>query len=186
MSVMSVSTVTMPRLSRRTRAADFVTRLLRNAAATPTPISQRPSRTLAGQRDCVCPSRSARRRCAGTRRSCRCENGRGGLSFWAFACDWIPTTRAGWSGTTCVSLTPNSIGSSPSFSAISSMAISSAIMPEASPGARMALPSGRSSTDESRCGKPVGARIEHACLRYGAVWLAIRANCRTSFRGRWP
>ena len=39
----------------------------------------------------------------------------------------------------------NSTGSMASFSAISSMATSSAIIPEASPGARMALPSGRSS-----------------------------------------
>ena len=43
-------------------------------------------------------------------------------------------------------LTRKSTGSIPSFSAISSIAISSAISPGASPGARMALPSAKSST----------------------------------------
>jgi len=129
MSVMSVSTVTTPRWLSRTRAPDFIARLLRNAAATPRPTSQRPSRTWPG---------SARRwlqpkRWAPVRRhsmSWRCEKG-----------------RSGFSGSTWVSLmTRNSTGSMPSLVAISSMAISSAIMPGASPGARMALPSGRSST----------------------------------------
>jgi hypothetical protein len=41
---MSVSTVTSPRLSSRTRAPDFITRLLRKPAATPMPVSQRPPR----------------------------------------------------------------------------------------------------------------------------------------------
>jgi hypothetical protein len=50
------------------------------------------------------------------------------------------------SGTTCVSFTMrNSTGSMPSFSAISSIAISSAARPGASLGARIALCSGRSS-----------------------------------------
>ena len=48
MSVMSVSTVTMPLASSRTRAADFVTGLPRNEPATPMPNNQRPSRTLPG------------------------------------------------------------------------------------------------------------------------------------------
>ncbi len=59
----------------------------------------------------------------------------------------IEKGRSGFSGSTWVSLsTRKAIGSSPSFSAISSIAISSAISPGASPGARMALPSGRSSS----------------------------------------
>ena len=49
--------------------ADFISRLLRKAAATPMPTSQRPSRTCAGLRRCAGSSRSARRRCAGTRRA---------------------------------------------------------------------------------------------------------------------
>ena len=58
--------------------------------------------------------------------------------------------RSGFSGSTCVSFfARKSIGSMPSRSAISSIATSSAIRPGASPGARIALPSGRSST--ARC-----------------------------------
>ena len=79
MSVMSVSTVTTPLLSSRTRAADFVSRLLRKAAATPMPTSQRPSRTWPG---CglrlLQPKRSAPVRRHST--SWRCENGRSGFS----------------------------------------------------------------------------------------------------------
>ena len=53
---MSVSTVTTPRLSSRTRAADVMSRLLRNAAATPMPTSQRPSRVLPGLRIALAPA----------------------------------------------------------------------------------------------------------------------------------
>ena len=71
----------------------------------------------------------------------------------------------GLSGTTWVSLMMrNSTGSSPSFSAISSMAISSAIMPGASPGARIAFASGRSSTARRVAVSRFGARIERARL----------------------
>jgi len=45
----------------------------------------------------------------------------------------------------------NCTGSRPSFSAISSIAISSAIMPVASPGARIELSSARSSMAKRRC-----------------------------------
>ncbi|MNL12306.1 hypothetical protein D3C87_1331700 [compost metagenome] len=120
--------MTRPPLSTPTRAPDFMTRLFRNADATPMPTSHCPAFVAPGLGLRACqPKRSApsRRHCT----NCRCENG-----------------RAGFSGSTCVSLRMrNCTGSMPAFSAISSMAISSAIMPGASPGARMALPSGRSS-----------------------------------------
>ena len=129
MSVMSVSTVTTPFWPSRTRAADGMFMWLRNAEATPIPTSHLPSRT--------CPGLAFRRdqpnRCAPSfrqRTSSRCEK-----------------RRSGFSGSTWVSfLMRNAIGSMPSFSAISSIAISSAIIPGASPGARIALPSGRLST----------------------------------------
>ena len=85
---------------------------------------------LARLRDCACSSRSVRRPGAGTRPAGAAR-----------------TAAPDVSGSTWVSLSMrNSTGSRPSFSAISSIAISSAIMPGASPGARIALPSGRSST----------------------------------------
>ena len=162
MSVMSVSTVTMPSPSSRTRAADFVSRLLRNAAATPMPTSQCPSRVWPG---CALrllqPKRSAPRRRHST--SWRCENGIGefSLSFGTCDCGSCEGGCPGLSGSTWVSLRMrNSTGSMPSFSAISSIAISSAIMPGASPGARIALPSGRSSTASRIAVMPVCAGIE--------------------------
>ena len=98
-------------------------------AATPSPTSWWPSRIEPGRgMRRLHPKRSAPRRRHWT--SWRSEYG-----------------RFGFSGSTWVSLrTRNSTGSMPSFSAISSMATSSAMRPGASPGARMALPSGRSST----------------------------------------
>src|SRR6202008_33188 len=48
MSVMSVSTVTAPLASSRTRAADLLTGAPRKAPATPWPTSQRPARAAPG------------------------------------------------------------------------------------------------------------------------------------------
>ena len=128
------------------------------AEATPMPTSQRPSRTRPG---CGLrlfhPKRLAPSRKHST--SWRCENGGCGLCFSgaAFDCGSDDAGLAGLSGTTCVSLAiRNSIGSMPSFSAISSIAISSAASPGASFGARIAFASGRSSIarrfDVMRCG----------------------------------
>ena len=64
-------------------------------------------------------------------------------------------------------------GSIPSFSAISSIAISSAIMPGASPGARIELPSGRLSTASRVAVMPIGAGIEQAGLRDSGLGLAV-------------
>ena len=129
MSVMSVSMVNVPLRSSRARAAALEIGAPRMAAAMPMPINQWPSRTLAGVGlRCDQP-----KRCAPLRRHAmkgRVENG-----------------RCGCSGSTWVSLTMRSCtGSMPTRSASSSMATSSAIIPGASPGARMALPSARSST----------------------------------------
>ena len=129
MSVMSVSTKIHPSRPNRTRAADGKLMWLRKAEATPMPTSQRPSRTCAG---CALrfdqPNRAAPS--FRQRTSWRSEN-----------------RRSGFSGSPCVSLrTRNAPGSMRSFSAISSIAISSAFMPGASLGARIALPSGKSST----------------------------------------
>ena len=132
MSVMSVSTVTRPSALSRTRAADVMFMLLRKAAATPIPTSQRPSWVTPGAARRLQPNRSAPS--WRHRTSWRWENG-----------------RSGFIGSTLVSfMTRKATGSMPSFSAISSMAISSTIMPGASPGARMALPSGRSSSARRR------------------------------------
>ena len=148
MSVMSVSTVTIPLPSRRTRAADFMSRLFRNATATPMPTSHRPSRTLPG----LALRFSQPKRCAPSRKhftSCRCENGGLGLGFGGGSFAFSPSAGGGvgLSGTTWVSFRMrNSTGSMPSFSAISSIAISKAARPGASPGARMELASGKSNT----------------------------------------
>ena len=67
MSVMSVSTVTTPRLSSRTRAADFVTQVVAERGGDAHADQPAAVADLAGLRRCACSSRSARRRCAGTR-----------------------------------------------------------------------------------------------------------------------
>ncbi len=134
----------------------------------PMPINQRPSRTLAG----LATRRSQPKRSAPVRRHStkgRVENG-----------------MSGRSGSTWVSLrTRNATGSSPSFSAISSMATSSAIMPGASPGARIALPSasrGRRAAGGS-CGRPrrraAGCTGSPArCARPGGCPTGCRADGR--------
>ncbi len=98
----------MPRLSSRTRAADFITGLSRYAAATPMPTQPAPVAELAGLRTALAPAEAIR---AG-----------------AQALDEMTLRERpcrGFPGSTWVSLRMrNSIGSSRSFSAISSMAIS--------------------------------------------------------------
>ena len=97
--------------------------------------------------------------------SWRCENG-----------------RSGFSGSTWVSLRMrNSIGSMPSFSAISSIAISSAIMPGASPGARMALPSGRSSIASRVAVMRLRAGVEQPRLVDRGLRLAARQIAGPAF-----
>ena len=127
------------------------------------PTSQRPSRTWPGfglRRDQ--PNRSAPS--LRQRTSWRSEK-----------------RRSGFSGSTCVSFfARNAIGSMPSFSAISSIAISSAIRPGASPGARMALPSGRSSTASRMEILRFGAGVEQLGLAGRRLRLAVRLVARAA------
>ena len=165
---MSVSTVTMPRPSSRTRAPDFISRLLRKAAATPMPISQWPSRVWPGSDVRASPAEAF-----GADAQALDELPLRERSLRIFRIDLRVVEDRGTRSDRCSS-----------FSAISSMAISSAIMPGASPGARMALPSGRSSTASRMRRHPVRAGVEQPRLLDRSLGLAVRADCRTSFRGR--
>ena len=152
-----------------TRAADFITRLLRKAAATPMPISQRPSRSLRGLRHCAGSSRTCRRPC------CRHFD----QTAAARTCAPFSLDR------NCVSLMHPERRPDPgrSFSAISSIAISNAIRPGASPGARIALPSGRSSTASRIFVMRCGAGVQQPGLLDGGFGACRRAGRRTSSRG---
>ena len=117
------------------------------AAAMPMPTSQRPVAPAGGPLRPLVPAERARavaacsRRAGGRRRAGR--------------------SRGEPSGSLRMR---SSIGSRPSVSASSSIATSKAIMPIASPGARMSLAHGRSSSGQRVRGEPVRRGVEGAAL----------------------
>ena len=164
--------------------ADLVSTLSRNARATPMPTSHRPSRTLPG-----CGLRfSQPKRFAPTRKhstSCRFEKGGCGsasLCFELLDCgSSTPPCRDCPERPACRCECEIRSGSRPSFSAISSIAISSATMPGASPGARIALAFGQVEHRQPSRRHAMFAGVKRARLKRCGLGPAVGQVARPAF-----